>query len=57
MTWPRRCSELNFSAGKLARLADGSVLVRAGGSAVLVTAVSKGLADDTFDSAPLKVCA
>ena len=57
MTWSRRCSELNFSTGKLARLADGSVLVRAGGSAVLVTAVSKGLADDTFDSAPLKVCA
>lgn len=50
------CSELKFSTGKIARLADGSVIVRAGGSAVLVTAVSKGFGDDAFTAAPLKVC-
>ena len=47
--------EFNFSNGKIARLADGSVLVRAGGTAVLVTAVSEGVIDESFFGAPLKV--
>lgn len=48
-------TELNFSNGKIARLADGSVLVQAGGTAVLVTAVSEGVIDESFFGAPLKV--
>jgi len=41
--------------GKVARLADGSVLVQAGGSAVLVTAVSEGIIDESFHGVPLRV--
>ena len=50
----KQSREFNFSNGKIARLADGSVLVRAGGSAVLVTAVSEGVIDESFFGAPLK---
>ena len=44
-----------MSNGKIARLADGSVLIQAGGSAVLVSAVSEGIIDESFYGVPLRV--
>lgn len=44
-----------FETGRLARLADGAVLVRAGHTQVLATAVCVGTVDEGADFLPLQV--
>lgn len=48
-------TELTLETGKLARQADGSIIVRAGGTIVMATAVSAKTAKDGVDFMPLTV--
>jgi hypothetical protein len=48
--------QITFETGTVARLADGSVTVRQGGTVVLVTAVGSQEIDEAADGVPLQVC-